>query len=83
MGTGALVFVTVGCLVWIYWQHSFDIDTSEVSFTHNGRMIVGTLATPHGPGPHGLAVFIHGDGPMHADGNGGYPMIWESFARAG
>ena len=84
IGTGLLlILVTVGGLAWIVRQHSFDIDTSEVTFTHNGYKIVGTLATPRGPGPHGLVVFIHGDGSMQADGNGGYPMIWESFARVG
>ena len=69
--------------MWIDRQHSFDINTSEITFIHNGHKIVGMLATPRRPGPHGLVVFIHGDGPMHADGNGLYPMIWESFARAG
>ena len=83
IGFGTLVIVTTGCLAWIVRQHSFDIDTSEITFTHHGHKIVGTLATPRGPGRHGLVVFVHGDGPMHADGNGGYPMIWESFARAG
>ncbi len=83
IGIGALVLVTAGCLMWIDRQHRFDIDTSEITFTHHGHEIVGTLATPRGPGRHGLVVFIHGDGSMHADGNGGYPMIWESFARAG
>ena len=83
IGAGMLVLAAAGCLVWVVRQHSFDIDTSEITFTHNGHKIVGTLATPRGPGSHGLVVFVHGDGPMHADGDGGYPAIWESFARAG
>ena len=78
-----LALVTAGCLAWIGRQHSFEINTSEVTFIHDGHKIVGALATPREPGPHGLVVFIHGDGPMNADGNGGYPIIWESFARAG
>ena len=82
LGFGTLIIVTTGCLAWIVWQHNFDIDTSEVTFIHHGHKIVGTLVTPRRPGPHGLVAFIHGDGPIHADGNGGYPMIWESFARA-
>jgi len=69
--------------VWIDRQHRFDFNTSEVAFTHNGHKIVGTLATPRRPGPHGLVVFIHGDGPSNADSGGYYLPIWESFARAG
>ena len=79
---GVLVFAA-GCLVWVVRQHSFDIDTSEITFIHNGHKIVGTLATPRSDGPHGLVVFIHGDGPINADANGFYLPIWESFARAG
>lgn len=82
---GALVLVVViaGCVVWVDRQHRYDIDTSEVRFTHKGHEIVGTLASPRLSGPHGLVVFIHGDGPANADYDGGYPAIWESFARAG
>ena len=83
IGVGVVILVTAGYLVWVARQHSFDIDTSEITFTHKGHKIVGTLATPREPGPHGLVVFVHGDGSINADSDGYYLAIWESFARAG
>lgn len=78
-----LLVLLGGLLIWIDSEHHYDIETSEVAFTYRGERIVGTLATPRGPGLHGLVVFIHGDGPANADRDGGYRPIWESFARAG
>ncbi len=42
------------------------------------------LARPdRGPGPFGLVVFVHGDGPVDATHETFYRPLWESFARAG
>jgi len=82
-GALTLALLVAGCVAWIDRAHGYDIDTSEVRFTHQGHEIVGTLATPRSPGPHGLVVFVHGDGPANADHDDGYLPIWESFARAG
>ncbi len=70
-------------MAWIEHQHDFGVSLQEVGFTFNGDVVVGTLALPRGAGPHGLVVFIHGDGPANADRDGGYLPLWESFARAG
>ncbi len=70
-------------MAWIDRQHDFDVSLQEVSFSFDGDTIVGTLALPDSAGPHGLVVFIHGDGPANADRDGGYLPLWESFARAG
>lgn len=78
-----MVALVAACLIWIDRQHSFDIDTEAITFTHKGDEISGTLALPRDGGPHGLVVFIHGDGPSDADHDGGYLPLWESFARAG
>ena len=83
IGVAFMVVVVVGSLVWIDHQHDFAVDLEEVSFTFDGDTIVGTLALPRSAGPHGLVVFIHGDGPANADRESGYLPLWKSFARAG
>lgn len=83
VGVVVLALLVSGVLVWLDEQHRYDISTSEVEFRYGGDRIVGTLASPRGRGPHGLVVFIHGDGATNADNSEGYRPIWESFARAG
>jgi len=83
IGVTLVVVAVAGSLVWIDRQHDFAVDLEEVSFTFDGDTIVGTLAVPRSGGPHGLVVFVHGDGPANADRDGGYLPLWEAFARAG
>lgn len=80
-----LVVVAGVCALWVERRHHFNLEFVEVAFTFKGDRIVGTLAKPpsRNSDRNGLIVFIHGDGPINADHDGGYLPIWESFARGG
>ncbi|MCX2967284.1 MULTISPECIES: alpha/beta hydrolase family protein [Streptomyces] len=65
-------------------RHSYDLRERAVTFQHAGETREGVLALPaEGDGPHGLVVFVHGDGPVDATHDSFYRPLWESFARAG
>lgn len=66
------------------WQNTYDIREERVTLRHGKQSLDGVLATPSGGrGPHGLVVFVHGDGPVDATHDSFYRPLWESFARAG
>ncbi|MFE3636494.1 alpha/beta hydrolase family protein [Streptomyces sp. NPDC059168] len=66
------------------WQNTYALREEKVSLRHDGRLLEGVLARPaRGEGPFGLAVFVHGDGPIDATHETFYRPLWESFARAG
>ncbi|MET9515807.1 CocE/NonD family hydrolase [Streptomyces sp. NPDC002994] len=66
------------------WQNTYDIREERVTLRHGKQTLDGVLATPTGGrGPHGLVVFVHGDGPIDATHDGFYRPLWESFAEAG
>ncbi|MEU2658292.1 alpha/beta hydrolase [Streptomyces sp. NPDC007325] len=83
--TLALVLVVAAGLTGVVlWQHSYDMDVRRVSIRHGGHTLNGVLATPRdGRGPHGLVVYVHGDGPVDATHDDGYQPLWEANARAG
>ncbi|MFJ8041990.1 alpha/beta hydrolase family protein [Kitasatospora sp. NPDC096147] len=65
-------------------QYDYDLREERVTVPHAGGRLSGVLALPpSGPGPFGLVVLVHGDGPVDATHEGFYRPLWESFARAG
>ncbi len=64
-------------------QNAYDFRTESFTFSHAGDDLTGTLTLPEGGGPFGVVVFIHGDGAINADHDGGYRPIWEAVADAG
>lgn len=72
-----------GLLVRLDEVSTYDFHTESLEFTSDGNALSGTLALPEGDGPFGLVAFIHGDGPVDADHDGGYPPIFETLADAG
>jgi len=79
----AVLLVSGGACVYIAEQHTYEFRTEPFSFSHAGNDLTGTLTLPEGDGPFGVVVFIHGDGPVNADYDGGYRPIWETLADAG
>ncbi len=79
-----LALVAAGSVfVYIAGQHNYGFRTEAFTFRHAGNDLNGTLALPEGDGPFGVVVFVHGDGPIDADQDGGYRPIWEAVADAG
>ncbi|MEU0939375.1 alpha/beta hydrolase [Embleya sp. NPDC005971] len=78
-----VMFVVVALGGVVVWQNTFDLDEEKVTISQGGHTLEGVLAKPKGKGPHGLVVFVHGDGPTNATHDDGYRPIWESFAKAG
>ncbi|MGK0500593.1 MAG: dipeptidyl aminopeptidase/acylaminoacyl peptidase [Oceanicoccus sp.] len=56
---------------------------NEISFTHAGNTLVGTLMLPEIKGPHRIVLFVHGDGPTERDNYGVYRPLWDAFLAAG
>lgn len=65
-------------------QNRFDLTEEKVTITGADQPLRGLLVRPkQGRRPFGLAVFVHGDGPVDATSDSFYRPIWESLARAG
>ncbi|MGW3557406.1 alpha/beta hydrolase family protein [Streptomyces sp. NPDC000963] len=80
----ACVLVAAAGLTGVVWQNTYALREEKVSLRHGGKLLQGVLARPdRGPGPFGLVVFVHGDGPVDATHETFYRPLWESFARAG
>lgn len=79
----AVLAVAAGALVHLDQVSEYAIQTEPIEFTHDGDTLSGTLALPPGNGLFGLVAFIHGDGPIDADHDGGYLPMWEVLAAAG
>lgn len=73
----ALVLAVPAAVVAV--QNTYDIREERVTI----GSLDAVLATPSRSGPHGLVVFVHGDGPTDATHDGFYRPMWEEFARAG
>ncbi|MFD0385592.1 alpha/beta hydrolase family protein [Streptomyces stramineus] len=68
----------------VLWQNTYGMDEQRVSIRHGGHTLNGLLATPKGDRkPHGLVVYVHGDGPVDATHDDGYRPMWEANAAAG
>ncbi|MET9419915.1 alpha/beta hydrolase [Streptomyces sp. NPDC006540] len=79
-----VLVVATGLAGVVVWQHSYEMDEQRVSIRHGGHILRGVLATPKdGREPHGLVVYIHGDGPIDATHDDGYKPMWEANAKAG
>lgn len=76
-----LMFVGGGTLVYLGEQHTFDLQSESFTFESGGNELTATLHLPTGDGPHGVVVFVPGDGP--ADDDPGILPVWESLADAG
>ncbi|MFR9749471.1 alpha/beta hydrolase family protein [Nocardia sp. 004] len=80
----AVLLVLVGTGGWIAHQNSYALREEPVIITGAATPLHGVLALPpHGDGPFGLVVFVHGDGPVDATYDTFYRPIWESLAQAG
>lgn len=85
IASAALAIATMAAsLLWyLDDQHSYEVETHELTFTSNGNQLRAVLALPPGDGPHGVVAFVHGDGPIDATHSDGYLPIFEALARAG
>lgn len=54
-----------------------------VHFYDGETELAGILCLPEGAGPHPVVIFIHGSGPADREGFGGFPPLWQAFARRG
>jgi len=70
-----------GALVYLGEQHTFGLESESFTFESGGYTLVATLHRPTSDGPHGVVVFVPGDGP--ADVDTGILPVWESLAAAG
>jgi len=59
------------------------LQLERFEFQSGGDNLSGILARPIAPEQFGVVVFVHGDGPVTADHDGGYRPIWAALARAG
>ncbi|CAN5916974.1 CocE/NonD family hydrolase [soil metagenome] len=82
MISAAVVVVMLGTVV-VAEQHSYGLRTETLVVNDDGIELSATLALPPGDGPFGIVAFVHGDGPVTADHDGGYLPIWEALASAG
>lgn len=78
----AMLLVAGGAtLVYLGDQHTFELESESFTFESGGNELVATLHLPTSDGPHGVVVFVPGDGP--ADVDTGILPVWESLAVAG
>jgi hypothetical protein len=70
-----------GALVYLGEQHTFDLESESFAFESGGNKLVATLHLPASDGPHGVVVFVPGDGPANVDT--GILPVWETLAAAG
>ena len=77
----ALLAIGGGSLVYLDEQHRFDIRTESFTFESGDDTLAATLHLPTGDGPHGIVVFVPGDGT--ADSDPGTLPVWEALAEAG
>ncbi|WP_433338866.1 alpha/beta hydrolase family protein [Spirillospora sp. CA-294931] len=69
---------------WVIYQNEYDLREEKVTITGGAQPLKGVLAWPKGrDGPHGLVVFVHGDGPVDATHDTFYRPLWEAFGKAG
>ena len=76
-----LVFVGGATLVYVGEQNTFALESESFTFESGANELVATLHLPTSNGPHGVVVFVPGDGP--ADVDTGILPVWESLADAG
>lgn len=77
----AVVVIGVAVLVDLDAQHRFDVRTESFTFQSGDDTLAATLHLPTGNGPHGIVVFVPGDGTDDADPE--TLPVWEALARAG
>lgn len=77
----AVVVIGGATLVHLDAQHRFAIRTEAFTFESGDDTLAATLHLPTGDGPHGVVVFVPGDGTDDA-GPETLP-VWEALARAG
>ncbi|WP_040517347.1 alpha/beta hydrolase family protein [Gordonia neofelifaecis] len=70
--------------VWVLVANDFAIHTERVTIEGPRGELNAVLATPtDNAGPHGLVVFVHGDGPADASRDDAYKPLWDAYAKAG
>lgn len=77
---GLTVVLVTGCTNHSAGDH-LQIERFECK--SGGDILSGILARPIEAEHFGVVVFVHGDGPVTADHDGGYRPIWAALARAG
>jgi len=78
--TGLIVALASGCSNQITGD---GLQLEQFEFQSDGDNLSGVLARPVASERFGVVVFVHGDGPVTADHDGGYRPIWAALARAG
>lgn len=76
-----MLLIGGGLTVYVDEQHTFDLEGESFTFESGGNELAATLHLPSGNGPHGVVVFVPGDGPAEVDT--GILPVWESLAAAG
>ncbi|MFY7864113.1 alpha/beta hydrolase family protein [Roseateles sp.] len=83
LSLAALCLSAILALWWILAPHELKADRQlELSFTHEGQHLSGSLLLPAGPGPHPVVLFVHGDGPQDR-GLDRYTLVMNAFLKAG
>ncbi|MGK0342885.1 MAG: alpha-beta hydrolase superfamily lysophospholipase [Candidatus Azotimanducaceae bacterium] len=77
---GLVVALATGCSNHIAGD---GLQLEHFEFESGGDKLSGVLARPIATEHLGVVVFVHGDGPVTADYDGGYRSIWAALARAG
>lgn len=81
---GAAVALVLSAGAWVAYKHDFAFREERVTIPGSAQPLEGVLALPKvGGSPHGLVVFVHGDGAANATRDDFYKPIWDAFARAG
>ena len=55
----------------------------EITFHYEDFKVAGELRLPQSGEPHGVMIFVHGDGPNDRTSGGSYPPIMERMLSAG
>ncbi len=77
------VLLLAGVLFFLI-QNTFRFDEREIRIETPEGAMTGVLAMPKDrPGPLGVVVFVHGDGPTNATYDDAYKPLWEAFADEG
>ncbi|WP_231875756.1 MULTISPECIES: alpha/beta hydrolase family protein [Gordonia] len=81
---GTIAALVLGGTVWILVAGDFAIHEERVTIEGPRGELHAVLATPvNSEGPHGLVVFVHGDGPANASRDDTYKPLWDAYAKAG
>lgn len=78
-----LVLGLLGAVAAVLAPHTIRASKElTLRFAHDRHTLAGTLLLPHGPGPHPVVLWVHGDGPQDR-GLEQYALVMNAFLDAG